>query len=99
MLLDAMAGPLAGMIWTWTPSHGPVRTAALHYGASSTTARSIRSRSRKRRGRAGGVASAGTRAKPVEGGWIVNGKKIACFRACADYYGVRTDRRRRKASR
>ena len=37
---------------------------------------------------AGGVAF-GTEAKPVEGGWIVNGKKIfASLSGHADYYGV-----------
>ncbi len=37
---------------------------------------------------AGGVAF-GTEAKPVEGGWIVNGKKIfASLSGSADYYGV-----------
>ena len=37
---------------------------------------------------AGGVAF-GTEAKPVEGGWIVNGKKIfASLAGHADYYGV-----------
>ena len=38
---------------------------------------------------AGGVAVAGTEAKPVKGGWIVNGKKIfASLSGHADYYGV-----------
>src|SRR5204862_4916407 len=37
---------------------------------------------------AGGVAF-GTEAKPVKGGWIVNGKKIfASLSGHADYYGV-----------
>src|SRR5260370_24011472 len=37
---------------------------------------------------AGGVAF-GTEAKPVKGGWLVNGKKIfASLSGHADYYGV-----------
>lgn len=44
-------------------------------GASSTTARSIRSRSRAARPQPVALPSA-PRAKPVEGGWIVSSKKI-----------------------
>ena len=57
--------------------------------ASSRTARSTRSRSRKAARRPPACVAFGTEAKPVEGGFIVNGKKIfASLSGAADYYGV-----------
>ncbi len=90
-LLDAVDRP-AGR----RSRHGRGRARAEHErgapcttSASSTTARSIRSRSPKAaRPRPARVAF-GTEAKPVDGGWLVNGKKIfASLSGHADYYGV-----------
>ena len=57
--------------------------------ASSRTARSIRSRSPKAARRRPATVAFGTEAKPVDGGFLVNGKKIfASLSGAADYYGV-----------
>ena len=53
------------------------------------TARSIRSRSRRAARPPPARSAFGTEAKPVDGGFLVNGKKIfASLSGAADYYGV-----------
>ena len=54
-----------------------------------STAPSMRSRSRKEARRRPAVVAFGTEARPVDGGFVVNGKKIfASLSGAADYYGV-----------
>ena len=85
------SGPLADDL-TWTPADArraqrPPRRAIT--SASSTTARSMRSRSRKAARRRPAASRSAPRREPVEGGFIVNGKKIfASLSGAADYYGV-----------
>ena len=74
-----------------TPRSAPstTRAARCTTGASSKTARSTRSRSPKAARRRPARVAFGTEAKPVDGGFLVNGKKIfASLSGAADYYGV-----------
>ena len=67
----------------------------MHAGGCITSASSARGALllaaflRRGAGGAAGAAAFGTEAKPVDGGFLVNGKKIfASLSGAADYYGV-----------
>jgi len=90
-LLDVVVGPRSPTISIWTPTCVPSTSSGAPFitSASSKTGAIYSQPFSEGGAAAAAVFAFGTEAKPVKGGWIVNGKKIfASLSGHADYYGA-----------
>ena len=90
-LLHAVVRARSPTIWRWMPPRAPNTNAAgpMHYKRIVDDGAIYAQPFSEGGAAAAGGVPFGTEARPVEGGWLVSGKKIfASLSGHADYYGV-----------